>query len=775
MKKVILLNLGCVLLAACSGDKTTQTNQTAKTVDYSQLKATVQSDARLASSAADTTENHVKNGLRLQLSQSRLYPTGGVRTDAVPAPATDSAGAGGSFSQTNVHVSGVDEADVAKYDGQYWYWAGNSQQGMRIFNAGANFADAKLLSELAAQTKTASSSLYLQQNQGKTQYAVSLSTEYSTIAPMWLPAVDMPMARPAVGVAAIDIALPIMYRPQNGKLIIAWTDVSSPANPAVAEQLTLQGQLMNSRKIGDVLYVFTRFDPWLEELKPAELNSEQQKANETLLQKTPLSDLMPKYHFGEQADKPLTQNCLLPTGVTTQQGFPSLVHITAVNLKTKTLVGSTCINAPMQNFTMNQNHAFLIAHAPSTIGASKTLIHQFTLGENGATYSATGSVPGSINGDLSFWLNEHNGVVRVLSSEFNNQDYDHRITLLKEQNGALVSVAQLPNGQHPEKIGKPGEQIYGARFVGDRAYVVTFRRTDPLYVVDLKTPTDPQIIGELEVPGFATYLHPVGDNYLFSLGQNADDTGRVTGIKTELIDVTDPAKPSSVRALFFGANASSAEALYDLHAVAVLPQTNGDMRFAFAINNFNQNYQWQYTGVHLFSVSGVASAQAKLTLDGVMVTESPSSEKTYPQYYGNGRTVLHDNAVYYGTGGTIWASTWTVPNNIKGPIPSKNTTEPGFLGCPTVLLDGVKVQISTASPDACSARVEAQSDNFSELLKPEPGQSSTATSCTFRGLTERTGYYTVRASAGTLPAQTQTVVLAKGRCNVMTQNLTFKF
>ena len=90
--------------------------------------------------------------------------------------------------------------------------------------------------------------------------------------------------------------------------------------------------------------------------------------------------------------------------------------------------------------------------------------------------------------------------------------------------------------------------IYGARFVGDKAYVVTFRRTDPLYVIDVKTP----LILKLSVNYRCQVLPPIytrGENYLFSLGQNADETGRVTGIKTELIDVSNPAKPTSVRSM----------------------------------------------------------------------------------------------------------------------------------------------------------------------------------------------------------------------------------
>jgi hypothetical protein len=772
MKTYLLgLSIGCALLG-CSGDKPSEQTK----VDYSQLKATTQSDSRLNTPAKTTTETHLKNGLRLQLSQTNYL------RDLATAGATDNpgpvSGAGSSnFSTTNVHINGVDEADVAKYDGTYWFWAANYQRGMRIFKAGSDSKPA-LISEQPAGKQVTTEGIYLQQTQGKTTHVVSLNSEYGNIGPIWMPGINVGIARPAVvSGAAIDIALPVYYRPQNGKLIIEWSDVGQPETPKVTDQLTIQGRLMNSRKIGDVLYVFTRFDPWLDELKPAETNSAQRDANEQLLQKTALTDLLPKYHFNQQADKPLTDNCMLPAAVDSHQGFPSLVHITAVDLKTKALLGSTCINAPMQNFTMNGQHAFLTALAPGLNGDNKTLIHQFTLGDKGPTYSATGSVPGYISGDLSFWLDEKDGVVRVLSSDLSNQDTQHRLTLLKEQNGELRTISQLPNAQQPEKIGKPGESIYGARFVGDKAYVVTFRRTDPLYVIDVKTPTEPKIVGELQVPGFATYLHPVGENYLFSLGQNADENGRVTGIKTELIDVSNPAKPTSVRSLLFGSNAANAEALYDLHAVAVLPQENGDMRFAFSINNYDQNYAWQYTGVHLFAVSDVASGQAKLSLAGVMAIETRSSQQQSPKYYGNGRTMLHGDAIYFGTSGTIWSGNWNTPNQFKGPIPAEPGAGPqlGFdgLGCPAVYRDGVQVQVTSAATNACKATITARADGYSEVLKAD--SSAAATSCNFRGLAERPGYYTLDVSLEGMPVQSKTLVLVADRCNVITQNLAFKF
>jgi len=107
-------------------------------------------------------------------------------------------------------------------------------------------------------------------------------------------------------------------------------------------------------------------------------------------------------------------------------------------------------------------------------------------------------------------------------------------------------LATLPNARRPERIGKPGEQVHGVRFVGTRAYAVTFRRTDPVYVIDLADPADPKLLGSLEVPGFSERLYPLTDRLLLGVGHDTtswDSTDFTTGTRLGLIDVGDPTKP----------------------------------------------------------------------------------------------------------------------------------------------------------------------------------------------------------------------------------------
>ena len=103
------------------------------------------------------------------------------------------------------------------------------------------------------------------------------------------------------------------------------------------------------------------------------------------------------------------------------------------------------------------------------------------------------------------------------------------------------------------------------RFMGDVGYVVTFRQTDPLYTVDLSDPTKPEVVGELKIPGYSAYLHPLGDGLLLGVGQDATDTGRVQGTQISVFDVSDPSDPTRIDKVTL-AEGSNSEAEYDHHA-----------------------------------------------------------------------------------------------------------------------------------------------------------------------------------------------------------------
>jgi uncharacterized secreted protein with C-terminal beta-propeller domain len=140
------------------------------------------------------------------------------------------------------------------------------------------------------------------------------------------------------------------------------------------------------------------------------------------------------------------------------------------------------------------------------------------------------------------------------------------VTVLDQQANKLVRVGSVSG------LGQ-GERIYAVRFIGDTGYVVTFRQTDPLFVIDASDPAKPKVVGELKLRGYSAYLHPVGDNLLIGVGQDATPDGQRLGAQVSLFDVSDPANPKRVASKSLG-QYSSTDAEYDHHAFLYWPATN---------------------------------------------------------------------------------------------------------------------------------------------------------------------------------------------------------
>jgi uncharacterized secreted protein with C-terminal beta-propeller domain len=175
----------------------------------------------------------------------------------------------------------------------------------------------------------------------------------------------------------------------------------------------------------------------------------------------------------------------------------------------------------------------------------QTEIHRFDVSDpTRTTYAATGTVPGYVLNNYA--LSEHEGVLRVATTDepTDMQPSASRVTVLRQDGNRLAEIGAVGN------LGV-GERIYAVRFLGDRGYVVTFRQVDPLYALDLSDPTAPKVTGELKIPGFSTYLHPVDETHLLGVGREG------AAVKVALFDVANPAAPAEVAQVPY-ANASSA-------------------------------------------------------------------------------------------------------------------------------------------------------------------------------------------------------------------------
>lgn len=228
-------------------------------------------------------------------------------------------------------------------------------------------------------------------------------------------------------------------------------------------------------------------------------------------------------------------------------------------------------------------------------------IHRFNLGEadGQARYINSGEVPGYV--ENQFWMSEYDDHIRVVSTE--NQWWG-------SDAGSILSVLKL-NGSQMDVVGQvkdigKGEQLYAARMFGPKGYVVTFERTDPLFTFDLSDPANPKKMAELEINGFSSYIHKMDDNTLLTIGENADDDGRVLGMHLQVFDVTDLSNPQRIQHTMINKtsdnNSGWSEALYDHHAFNY-HAASGLLSIPVNLYDWSSDEYKHFTGAYVYKVS----------------------------------------------------------------------------------------------------------------------------------------------------------------------------
>ncbi|NLZ29070.1 MAG: hypothetical protein GX887_08930, partial [Firmicutes bacterium] len=212
------------------------------------------------------------------------------------------------------------------------------------------------------------------------------------------------------------------------------------------------------------------------------------------------------------------------------------------------------------------DHEFRGWGGPDSHTVTSTTLYKFALEDGAVVYKEKGEVPGRILNQFS--MDEHNDYFRLATTSGENwreRDDEHtsknNLYILDE---ALEVVGEI------EGVA-PGETIYAVRFMGNRGYMVTFRTTDPLYVLDLENPRHPRILGELKIPGYSDYLHPYDENHLLGFGKEAEEvqSGEFLaqpfvlqqGMKVALFDVTDVNRPVEKYSIAIGDRGTDSELL----------------------------------------------------------------------------------------------------------------------------------------------------------------------------------------------------------------------
>ncbi len=268
--------------------------------------------------------------------------------------------------------------------------------------------------------------------------------------------------------------------------------------------------------------------------------------------------------------------------------------------------------------------------------SDQTAIWQLDWQSGHPIYEGSGLVDGQVLN--SFSLSEYEGHLRVATTERPNSPMipveDIREVIEPSQSLNHLFVFKLADKENSEleQVGSvlnlaPGERVQSARFVSDRGYLVTFRQVDPLFTFDLSTPAKPTLEGELKIPGFSNYMHPVGETHLLTVGPAGDDDGLSGEWQAQLFDVSDLTNPEQVDTLIpsklKGGRAYS-EAGWDHHAFTYDPRSR---LLVTPIQGYGKNWESQFSG---FSVIEVGPELTSLTERGWIEHEGKLSSDCEP-------------------------------------------------------------------------------------------------------------------------------------------------
>lgn len=460
---------------------------------------------------------------------------------------------GKDYSTTNLQMEGVDESDIAKIDGSYIYTVEDK------YIVITDIRDGKLEEVTRFLPKDCGAAdrvmeIYVDGDQlilVVQGYETSLDESSKAGSDKENSDKESSDEEIAVSDASEDSAF--CYK-MNGKSTtqIQVYSIVDRRNPEFEGRLIQDGYYNTSRKIGDVVYLFTQYN------MTSDVTSYVEKKHgvEDLKEGNGVSSLAEAVIPKVNGEKVAASEIYLPES-SGESGI--LVSSLDVNKPDKVLDSKLVISGYAQTYISKDA---LYLYEEDYDGAMITNIAKFALDEGRISGVAAAAVSGYVRD--TFAINASDGYLRVLTTDYSTEDEVNALYILDENmklTGQLTGIA-------------PGEEIYAARFMGNTGYFVTYRNTDPLFTVDLSDPAKPEIIGELKVTGFSEYLHFWDDTHLLGIGYESDEnTGNIENIKLSMFNIENPGEVTEEAKLVLK-DVDYSEALYDYKSVIISKDKN---------------------------------------------------------------------------------------------------------------------------------------------------------------------------------------------------------
>jgi inhibitor of cysteine peptidase len=427
--------------------------------------------------------------------------------DVASAPAQETP----DYSGTNIQVEGVDEADMVKTDGEFIYLA----SGKRVVIVKA-FPPGEAAVVATIDLDRAASDLFI--NGDKLVVISSAGTVFF----YWGP---------------IGILPPEEYELTTHIWVY---DVSDRSSPILDRTVSVDGYYTSSRMIGDFVYAITGQQAILNITEP----------------------ILPTIRSGNYTCEVEATDIWYANNTDSYYGYTNIVGIDVQDPESEIthetyLMGSSC------TLYVSMDNIYLTAPGwvqDEVSGWETTKIFKINVDEESITYVAEGVVPGRVLNQFS--MDEHDGYFRIATTSGqvsrSGSGTSNNVYVLNASLGVAGSLEGLA----------PGEDIYSARFMGRRCYLVTFKKVDPLFVIDLADPEDPMVLGKLKIPGYSDYLHPYDENTLIGVGKETEeaeegDFAWYQGVKISLFDVSDVSDPKELAKFEIGDRGTDSPALYN--------------------------------------------------------------------------------------------------------------------------------------------------------------------------------------------------------------------
>ncbi|MFW6122537.1 MAG: beta-propeller domain-containing protein [Petrotogales bacterium] len=442
----------------------------------------------------------------------------------------DADGGSVDFSSTNIQVKGVDEPDVVKTDGRYLYIVANQ----KVFIVKAYPAkEAIVLAEISLDEDVYPSNIFINEDRlivfcSSNRYPI----DYSENECCWWGGLST--------------------------TVITIYDVSDRENPKVIRDIEVDGGYFDARMIDDYVYVIVNeYSYNIYHIVDG---------NKTIN--------IPQITIDDATTKISADQIYY---VDIPDRLDTMTHVISINIFDDEVNQKSFLLGSAQTMYVSKNNVFLTYTKydyPYFLGRSsirsyqeKTIVHEISISNGDISYTAQGEVPGRVLNQFS--MDEHNGFFRLATTVGNVWSNDE-----KSSNNIYILDEELNRVSEIENIAS-GERIYSARFMGDKAYLVTFKKIDPFFTLDLSDPRNPKILGKLKIPGYSDYLHPYDENHIIGIGKDTVealdsqkesrrlDFAWYQGLKIALFDVSDFKNPKEVAKIVIGDRGTDSPALYN--------------------------------------------------------------------------------------------------------------------------------------------------------------------------------------------------------------------